>query len=415
MSVPQASPAAFDAVLTPVLDDLAACRYPQAIAALRLAVQADRRVLADPRIKPWLARRWRNLFLQAAAQDKPAVKVARSVRGLIGDRRPAMAVLAERFLKEAVAADWDAALPPAQLPEGPRPTLVFCPGFINGLLPVHAFEQEFRTLQAEGWPVLCADAHPVRGCEANVADLLAALNEGRGFMPVPGAGAEVEVVSGPPPGDVVLMGYSKGSPDILCLLAAHPELRTRVRAVFTWAGAIGGSFTADKIHELIQSLPLDAVAQHLNDFLGLLLPGVTRKGPLRRLDEYAIKEAVASLTTHEREAFLRAHGAALDALGIPFFNITAATSLFEVPTFQMADYLSLAKVDPDNDMQVTQRQARLDLPMATHLATLHGHHWDVSYPPFPRKLRLTTPNLAHPFPRLAGVRANLQLVAELGL
>ncbi|MEL0029063.1 MAG: hypothetical protein VW625_10505, partial [Perlucidibaca sp.] len=334
---------------------------------------------------------------------------------LMGGSIPVMQRLAGRFLKHASAADWDAALPPAQLPDGLRPTLVFCPGFINGLLPVHAFEHEFRALQAEGWSVLCADAHPVRGCEANVADLMAALNEGRGFMPVPGAGADVELVSGPPPGDVVLMGYSKGSPDILCLLAAHPELRTRVRAVVTWAGAIGGSFTADKIHDLIQGLPLDAVAQHLNDFLTLLVPGMTRKGSLRRLDEYAIKEAVASLTTREREAFLARHGAALDALDIPFFNITAATSLFEVPTFQMADYLSLAKADPDNDMQVTQAQARMTLPMATHLATLHGHHWDVSYPPFPRKLRMASPNLDHPFPRHAGVLANLQLVMELGL
>lgn len=398
-----------------VLDLLAQARYAQAIAALRTAVQQDRRVLADPAIKPWLGRRWRNLFLQAATADRRAVRVAHGLRGLVGKRRPVMQQLGERFLLQATAADWDSHLPPAQLPAGPRPTLVFCPGFLNGLLPVHAFEPELRDLQDAGWPVLCADAHPVRGCEANVSDLLAAVREGRGFLPVPGQGADVELVSGPPPGDMVLMGYSKGSPDILCLLAAHPELRSQVKAVFTWAGAIGGSFTANKIHELIRGLPLDAVTQHLHDFLSLLLPGITRKGTLRRLDEYAISEAVASLTTHEREAFLQRHGAALDALAIPFFNVTGATSLFEVPTFQMADYLALAKVDPDNDMQVTQQQSRLDLPMASHLATLHGHHWDIAYPPFPRKLRLTTPNLDHPFPRHAGLLANLQLTVELGL
>lgn len=401
--------------LLPAQEALQAGHYPQAIVAIRQAVQADRRVLTDPLLKDWLGRRWRNLFLQAAAQDRAAVRVARGLRGLIGDQRPVMQLLAERFLKNAVAADWDPALPAATIRPSGQTTLIFCPGFINGLLPVHAFEHEFRALEAAGWPVFCADAHPVRGCEANVVDLLAAVNEGRGFKPVPGAGADVEMVSGPPPRDVVLMGYSKGSPDILCLLAAHPELKSRVKAVYTWAGAIGGSFTADKIHELIKGLPLTAVTQHLNDFLALLMPGMTRKGALRRLDEYAITEAVASLTTKAREDFLRRHGDLLDSLDIPFFNITAATSLFEVPAFQMADYLSLAKVDPDNDMQVTQQQARLGLPMATHLATLHGHHWDVSYPPFPRKLRLTTPNLDHPFPRHAGVLAILQLSAELGL
>jgi len=55
------------------------------------------------------------------------------------------------------------------------------------------------------------------------------------------------------------------------------------------------------------------------------------------------------------------------------------------------------------------------LPMSTHVATLHGHHWDIAYPPFPRKMRMTTPNLDHPFPRKAGIMANLMLVAELGL
>lgn len=383
-----------------------------AIAALRQLLQQDRRALVDPRIKAWLGRRWRNLFLQAAAQDRQALKTARGLKHYTGDKRPAMQVLAERFLKGATAADWDAQLPPAQMDALTDTTLVFCPGFINGLLPVHAFQHEFPALAAEhGWSVLSADAHPVRSCEANVADLLAAVNEGRGYHPTP----DFPVTTGVVRRDVVLMGYSKGSPDILCLLTAHPELKTRVKAVFTWAGAIGGSYTADKIHDLIKDLPLDAVTQHLSDFLGLLVPGLNRDGTLRRLDEYAIVEAVRSLTTHEREAFLRRHAAALDALDIPFFNITAATSLFEVPTIQMADYLGLAKIDPDNDMQVTQAQAKLDLPMATHLAMLHGHHWDVSYPPFPRKLRLTSPNLDHRFPRQAAVTAIMQLTAELGL
>ena len=49
-----------------------------AIAALRQLLQQDRRALVDPRIKAWLGRRWRNLFLQAAAQDRQALKTARS-------------------------------------------------------------------------------------------------------------------------------------------------------------------------------------------------------------------------------------------------------------------------------------------------------------------------------------------------
>ena len=388
--------------------------YAAAIPLIRAAIQADRRALTDPVIKSWLALRWQNLFLQLAAKDKAALKVARGVRGYLGDKREAMQVLAERFLLNASPASWQPGLPPVILPQKLNATLIFCPGFINGLLPVHAFEHEFEALEQQlGLRTFCADAHPVRSCEANVTDLLAAVEAGQGFRALKGGASEP--VNGPAPSDVVLMGYSKGSPDILALLAQHPELKDRIKAVYTWAGAIGGSHTADGIYQLIADLPLDAAAQRLHDFLAMLMPGVTRKGTLRRLDEYDILGAVRSLTTTERAAFLTQHGAAIDALNVPIFNVTGSTKLLEVPTFQMLDYQKLSKFDPDNDMQVTQAQAKLALPMSTHVATLHGHHWDIAYPPFPRKMRMTTPNLDHPFPRKAGIMANLLLAAELGL
>jgi hypothetical protein len=105
----------------------------------------------------------------------------------------------------------------------------------------------------------------------------------------------------------------------------------------------------------------------------------------------------------------------LDDLNIPIINITAATTALEVPTFQMADCLNLTRYDGNNDMQVTQEQAKLKIPMAAHAAMLHGHHWDISYPPFPRAMRMTSPNLDHPFPRKAAIIAIFKLLAELGL
>ncbi|BCZ85660.1 hypothetical protein PTKU64_93350 (plasmid) [Paraburkholderia terrae] len=44
---------------------------------------------------------------------------------------------------------------------------------------------------------------------------------------------------GPP--RIVLIGYSKGAPDILEALVAYPEIRSRVAAVVSAAGAVGGS------------------------------------------------------------------------------------------------------------------------------------------------------------------------------
>lgn len=193
---------------------------------------------------------------------------------------------------------------------------MFCPGFINGLLPVHGFGDAFLALVAEGWHIVSADAHPVRSCEANVADLQRTISEGYGYWPTPDTPA---------------------------------------------------------------------------------------------------RTGVKSLTTTDREAFLATQSAKIDALDIPLFCLTAATKLLEVPTIQMSDWLALSKHCANNDMQVTQAQASLELPMATSLVVLHGHHWDVSYPPFPRHLRIGSPNLDHPFPRQAAVMAIGQLCVELGL
>ena len=45
--------------------------------------------------------------------------------------------------------------------------------------------------------------------------------------------------AGPP--RLVLIGYSKGAPDILDALVTFPEIRSRIAAVVSAAGAVGGS------------------------------------------------------------------------------------------------------------------------------------------------------------------------------
>nr|HNH43857.1 hypothetical protein [Agitococcus sp.] len=312
--------------------------------------------------------------------------------------------------------EWQLTMPSVQASMQIDDTLVFCPGFINGLLPAHAFSAEFPQLEEEyGWKIFQADLHPVRSCEANQADLLAAILEGKGFQSNPGAASD-QFRTPNPPDKVFLMGYSKGAPDILSTLAQHHDkLDGKVQCVVTWAGAIGGSYMADNFYELIKNADTDLLTGRLHDFLQLLAPQITRKGSLRRLDEYDIKGAVHSLTTHARNEFYKQYHQLLDDLNIPIINITAATTALEVPTFQMADCLNLTRYDGNNDMQVTQEQAKFKIPMAAHAAMLHGHHWDISYPPFPRAIRMTSPNLDHPFPRKAAIIAIYQLLAELGL
>lgn len=58
---------------------------------------------------------------------------------------------------------------------------------------------------------------------------------------------------------LVLIGYSKGAPDILEALVTYPEIRPRVAAVISAAGAIGGSPLANSeqqfLAELLHHLP----------------------------------------------------------------------------------------------------------------------------------------------------------------
>jgi len=390
--------------------------YIELISVLKAHMQHNKRTFADPYVKEWVGKRWRNLFIQEAVQDKHALKVATKTLTLGKDKRSAEQKIAERFLKGDQLTEWAITLPSAQFDSKINTSMIFCPGFINGVLPAHAFSDEFPQIEKDyGWNIFQADAHPMRGCEANEADLLAAILEGKGFQANPG-GASDQFREPVAPNDVFLMGYSKGAPDILSTLAHHHEqLNGKVRCVVTWAGAIGGSYMADNFYELIKNVDTDLLTGRLHDFLQLLAPGTTRKGSLRRLDEYDIKAGVHSLTTKARADFYQQYHRLLDELNIPIINITAATTALEVPTFQMADCLNLTRYDGNNDMQVTQEQAKLKIPMATHAAMLHGHHWDISYPPFPRAMRMTSPNLDHPFPRKAAVIAIFKLLAELGL
>ena len=389
---------------------------------LREAVAADRRAFADPWVKGWCGRRWRNLFVTEAARDEAAVAAASQRVGIPGtglsvrtgrDRRPERQRIAERFL-HGPPEEWREELPPPPAGE-PDATLVICPGLVNSMLPWRAFQAALPKLAAErGWPVLCADAHPVRSCAANVEDLAAAIERGEGLDH---GCARIAPEAAEPPGDVVLLGYSKGSPDALTALVDRPGLAERVRALYGWGGAFGGSFLADDIYDAIKDadIPLGRIGDTLAAVLKAVCPLVNLEGLSERLDEYDVKGAIRDLTTTERERFLAEHAEELDALNLPIFTITAATTALEVPTLQAQGYLEIRKRDPQNDMQLTQAQARLEIPMATHLAVLRAHHWDISYDPFPLHTRMGSANLDHRFPREAALVAIVQLTAELGL
>lgn len=393
--------------------------YLAVIEKLRNVLHAAPSAFKDPWIKGWVGRRWRDLFLQEAVKDKAAVEYASKpallapvpLPGFLKNGNPRKAI-AERFLKDAPASEWQAEMPEAQYDSIENTTLILCGGLLTGLLhtEAHAFPVEAERLyQERGWRTLRADTHPMRTCEANEADIEAAL---RGE----GLNALMKPIEDPvPPDDVFLLGYSKGSPDILSFLLHHPEYHDRVKGVFTWGGAIGGSYTADGVYDQIKNLPTEGSFEYVSTLLAVISGTMLSKVGLRRFDEYDIKGAMNDLRTSVRESFNAENAEYLDSLGIPFFALTGATTPLEVPSVQFMDAVRLSSFDANNDMQLTQKQAILPIGMNAHIAMAHAHHWDIAYAAFPLAMRLAIPNLEHRWPRYAALVASWELLAELGL
>src|SRR5262245_6388920 len=380
------------------------------ITAVRGMVTDDRRAFVNPPVKDGCGRRWRFLFLREAVKDKVALDYATR---RFWDRRPARQRIADYYLVGIEEAAWREEQPEPTTARIERTTLVACPGLLNGLLPVRDFQDQLPRIQRRfGMNVVRADAHPVRGCEANVADLVRALEKGQGRDP---AGVEVPDTDAKPPGEVFLLGYSKGAPDILTMLVQKPQVSTRVRCIFTWAGAIGGSEVADKaaLDYNRSRLEKDALAI-ARVGKGLMPPGIKLgKHRIPRLHEFDTACAIGDLTTRVRGTFLASHKDQLDALNIPMFYFRGATRISEVPVSQRDGFRLLSKFDPRNDMQVTSANAALPFPMATDLGILRAHHWDLAYPAFNKRHWLN--NTFHPFPKEAALVAIVSLAAELGL
>jgi hypothetical protein len=393
--------------------------YLAVIQGARELVSVNPQSVKDPWIKGWIGRRWRDLFLQEAVNDSRAVEYASKPSLLSAVPLPSMLkksnprqALAERFLKDAPASEWQAEMPPAQFDSIENTTLILCGGLLTGLLhpDAHAFPVEAnKVYEQHGWRTIRADVHPMRSCQANEADIEAAF---RGE----GLDARMQPIEYPdPPDKVFMLGYSKGTPDILSFILNHPEYHDRIKGVFTWAGAAGGSYTADGIYGQIKDLPTERSYEYLSTLLGVISGAMLDRVGLRRLDEYDVKGAINDLRTEVRESFNRANAEFFDNLDIPIFALTAATTPLEVPSVQFMDAVRLSSYDANNDMQLTQKQSLLPIGMNTHVAMAHAHHWDVAYAPFPLAMRAASPNLDHWWPRYAALVACWELLAELGL
>ncbi len=187
--------------------------------------------------------------------------------------------------------------------------------------------------------------------------------------------------------ELVLLGYSKGAPDILRALVDYPEIQPHVSAVVSLAGSIGGS-----------PLAYDASQWQL-DLLASWPEADCSEGDGKGL---------ASLTPHRRQNWLAANPLP-DT--IPYFSVVALPEKERISSALQTTWRKLAFVDPRNDSQVIFYDQVI--PGSTLLAYLNGDHWAVAVP-IARSHRFFGSTLVdeNDYPREALFEAILRYVEE---
>lgn len=153
---------------------------------------------------------------------------------------------------------------------------------------------------------------------------------------------------------LVLIGYSKGAPDILEALADYPEIRPRVAAMVSAAGAVGGSPLANDADQ--------SQAEWLQYF-----PGATcTKGDAG---------AVESLRPATRKAWLAQHAL---APGPRYYSVVTFPQPERISSILKGSYDKLARIDARNDSQMIFYDQVV--PGSTLLAYVNADHWAIAVP-----------------------------------
>lgn len=159
---------------------------------------------------------------------------------------------------------------------------------------------------------------------------------------------------GPGAPRIVLVGYSKGAPDALEAIVNHPEIRPRLAAVVSVAGAIGGSALANDAEQYQANL-----LQHF--------PGAAC--------DAGDGGAVASLRPAVRKAWM-----AQNPLpgGVPFYSVVTLPQPERISSILRGSASKLSQIDGRNDSQVIFYDQVI--PGSTLMAYINADHWAVAVP-----------------------------------
>ncbi|WP_206606699.1 hypothetical protein [Steroidobacter cummioxidans] len=158
----------------------------------------------------------------------------------------------------------------------------------------------------------------------------------------------------PGPPRLVLIGYSKGAPDILEALVTYPEIRSRVAAVISAAGAVGGS-------------PLANDAKQYQADLLRHFPGATCQP--------GDGGAIVSLRPAVRRAWLAMHPLPTD---VHYYSLITFPQPERISSVLKSSYRKLARVDARNDSQVIFYDQVV--PGSDLLGYINADHWALAVP-----------------------------------
>jgi hypothetical protein len=156
------------------------------------------------------------------------------------------------------------------------------------------------------------------------------------------------------PRQLVLVGYSKGAPDLLEAVVSYPEIRPFVAAIVSVSGAVGGSPLAN------------AATEDQLDLLRYIPESECSGGDGR---------AVESLRPSVRRAWLAENQLPKD---IPFYSVVTLPHPDQVSSILRPSWKKLGRIDPRNDSQVIFYDQII--PGSTLLGYLNADHWAIAVP-----------------------------------
>jgi hypothetical protein len=153
---------------------------------------------------------------------------------------------------------------------------------------------------------------------------------------------------------LVLIGYSKGAPDILEAVVTYPEIRERIAAVISAGGAVGGSPLAN-----------DATQSQLE------LMKYWPRAQCSKGDSGALE----SLRPATRKAWLADNPLPHD---IPYYSLVTFPKPERISSVLLSSYEKLSRIDARNDGQLLFYDQLI--PGSTLLGYVNADHWALTVP-----------------------------------